>query len=80
MAATPVIGIEPIDDHERTWRDVVVATVARDLQRGGLTLGEASNLTARLVGLPPVHTGWTLRQVEHLLFLRSIVESGRLAP
>jgi hypothetical protein len=50
------------------------------LQQGGLTLGEASNLTAHLAGLPPVRTGWSLRQVEHLLFLRSIVESGRLQP
>jgi hypothetical protein len=46
----------------------------------GLTLGEASSLTAHLAGLPPVRTGWNLRQVEHLLFLRSIVETGRLSP
>jgi hypothetical protein len=46
----------------------------------GLSLVEASNLTARLAGLRPARTGWTLGQVEHLLFLRSIVETGRLAP
>ena len=73
------IGIEPIDDHETARRDVPVALTARRLQMSGLTLGEASSLTAHLAGLPPVRTGWNLRQVEHLLFLRSIVETGRLA-
>ena len=80
MAPTPVIGIEPIEDHETTRRDVEIALTANRLQLGGLSLAEASNLTARLVGLPPARSGWALRQVEHLLFLRSIVESGRLAP
>jgi hypothetical protein len=74
------IGMEPIDDHETTRRDVPVALTARRLQASGLTLGEASSLTAHLAGLPPVRTGWSLRQVEHLLFLRSIVENGRLSP
>lgn len=81
MATTPTaIGAEPIEDHETARRDVAVAPTARRLQLSGLTLAEASNLTAHLAGLPPVRTGWNLRQVEHLLFLRSIVESHRLAP
>jgi len=36
------------------------------------------NLTAHLSGLRAVESGWTVRQIEHLLFLRSIVETGRL--
>ena len=74
------IGITPIDDYETARRPVEVAVTARRLQLGGFTLIEASNLTAHLAGLPPVRTGWSLRQVEHLLFLRSIVETGRLEP
>ena len=70
---------ESIVDHETARRDVVAALTARRLQMSGLSLAEASNLTAHLAGLPPARTGWTLRQVEHLLFLRSIVETGRLA-
>jgi hypothetical protein len=81
MATTPIaIGSEPIDDHESARREVAVALTARRLQMSGLTLAEASNLTAHLAGLPPARTGWNLRQVEHLLFLRSIVEGGRIAP
>ena len=80
MATTPAIGAEPIDDHETTRRTLEIRQTARRLQMGGLSLGEAANLTAHLAGLRPAETGWTLRQVEHLLFLRSIVESGRLLP
>lgn len=75
-----VIGTESIDDHETARRDLAVAVTAKRLQRGGLSAGEASNLTAHLVGLPPARSGWSLRQIEHLLFLRTIVESGRLQP
>ena len=74
------VGILSIDDHETARGSVDVAVTARRLQLGGLTLSEASNLTARLAGLPPARTGWSLRQVEHLLFLRSIVANGRLEP
>jgi hypothetical protein len=49
------------------------------LRTCGLSAAEAGNLTARLEGLPVGRQPWTLREVEHLLFLRSIVESGRVA-
>lgn len=45
---------------------------------GGFTSAEAANLTAHLAGLRISARGWTLQQIEHLLFLRSVVESGRL--
>ena len=77
---TMAIRPEPIEDHETARRDIAAALMARRLQISGLSLTEASNLTAHLAGLPPARTGWSLRQVEHLLFLRSIVETGRLAP
>jgi hypothetical protein len=81
MALTPTAtGPTRIDDHETARRTIEVAGTARRLQNHGLTLAEATNLTAHMVGLPPARTGWNLRQVEHLLFLRSIVETGRLQP
>jgi hypothetical protein len=80
MGTTPTTAGESIADHETARRSFEVAVTARRLQLGGFTLTEASNLTARMAGLPPVRTGWSVRQVEHLLFLRSIVETGRLEP
>ena len=81
MASTPsTIGPDPIHDHESAKRSIEVAITARRLQLDGFTLAEAANLTARLAGLAPARTGWSVRQVEHLLFIRSIVDSGRLEP
>jgi hypothetical protein len=45
----------------------------------GLTAEQAANLTARLEGLEAADSGWSLVEVERLLFLRWLVESGRLA-
>jgi hypothetical protein len=81
MVMSPTeIGTAPINDHETARSAVDVARTARGLLLIGLSPVEASNLTAHLAGLAPAGTGWTVRQVEHLLFLRSIVETGRLAP
>ena len=48
------------------------------LRRSGLSTAEAGNLTARLEGIHAVPGGWTLRDVERLLFLRWLITSGRL--
>ena len=81
MASTPsAIGLDPIEDHETARRSIEVVITARRLQLGGFSITESSNLTARLAGLAPAQTGWSLRQIDHLLFLRSIVETGRLEP
>ena len=74
-----IVGEPPIEDHENAARDLVVSVMIRQLQICGLSPIEAANLTARLVGLPGVRGGWSTRQVEHLMFLRAIVDSGRLA-
>lgn len=66
------------DDHGWTRRDLPVAATTRCLQQCGLSMAEATNLTAHLSGLAVAQSGWTVRQIEHLLFLRSIVDSGRL--
>ena len=73
-----VVGERPIEDHETASRDLVVAVTIRQLQARGLTSAEAANLTGRLAGLRGVPGGWSPRQLEHLMFLRAIVVSGRL--
>ena len=50
----------------------------RRLRIAGLTTAQAGNLTARLSGLSPVRTGWSVSEIERLLFLRSLVDSGRV--
>jgi hypothetical protein len=78
MTMEPGVVEQEDGDHERTRRDLPVAATTKRLQLCGLSMDEAANLTAHLSGLAVARSGWTVRQIEHLLFLRSIVESGRL--
>ena len=48
------------------------------LRRCGLSVEEASNLTAHLAGIQSVPGGWSLAEVERLRFLRWMVSAGRL--
>ena len=48
------------------------------LRRCGLSVDQASNLTAHLAGIQPVPGGWSLAEVERLRFLRWMVSAGRL--
>jgi hypothetical protein len=56
-----------------------VAGTYRSLQMAGLTPTEAANLTAHLSGLPIEGQKWTITEIQRLLFVRSLVESGRLS-
>ena len=55
-----------------------VATLAthRALLRKGLTVGEATSLTAFLCGIPLRDVQWSLAQVNRLLFIRELHRSG----
>ena len=44
----------------------------------GLSESEAGNLSAHLAGLGQVRQGWRLTEIERLLFIRSLVDSGRI--
>jgi hypothetical protein len=46
----------------------------------GVQPAEAGNLVALASGLAPVEGGWRPREIERLLFLRYLVERGRLDP
>jgi hypothetical protein len=67
-----------IHDHETVRRQEPIGATARRLQMCGFSPVEAATLAGRLVGLPVAMGGWTVRQVKHLVFIRAIVESGRL--
>ena len=49
------------------------------LEAGGWTEREAGNLVALLHGLRPARSGWTVREIENLRFLQSMVKVGRIA-
>jgi hypothetical protein len=52
--------------------------IYRRLTVGGWDPREAGNLIAHLAGLRPARFGWTVREIDHLIFLRRMVEDGRL--
>lgn len=54
-------------------------TLVWRLESGGWTTHEAGNLVALAHGLRPARTGWTVREIEHLRFLQSMVRTGRIA-
>jgi hypothetical protein len=56
-------------------------TIRRTFQRlrmVGLSPAEAGNLTAHLSGLRVARQPWTISEIERLMFLRSLVDTGRL--
>ena len=52
----------------------------RALRAMGWTESQAGNLVAHLAGLDVTRKGWLIREVDGLLFMRSLVSSGRLDP
>ena len=50
----------------------------RALLRKGLTVAEATSLTAFLCGIPLRDVQWSLTQVNRLLFMRELHRSGRI--
>jgi hypothetical protein len=57
-----------------------VRSAFRGLRALGLSEGEAANLSAHLAGLALTTRGWSLAEVERLLFIRSLVDQGRIEP
>lgn len=57
-----------------------VRAAYQGLRAIGLSESEAGNLSARLAGLGHVRQGWRLGEIERLLFIRSLVDTGRILP
>jgi hypothetical protein len=55
-----------------------VRSAYRGLRAVGLSEVEAGNLSAHLAGLSHVPQGWQIREIERLLFIRTLVETGRI--
>jgi hypothetical protein len=53
-------------------------TLVWHLESDGWTEQEACNLVALLHGLRPARSGWSVREIEHLNFLRAMVKAGRI--
>ena len=49
------------------------SAIFRDLRVMGFAADEAGNLTAFLNGVRPVEGGWTVGEIDRLLFLRHLV-------
>lgn len=62
----------------RSQRRDPVRSLIWNLEFGGCSEREAGNLVALLRGLRPAASGWSEREIDHLCFLRSLVETGRL--
>jgi hypothetical protein len=60
----------------RRQRGSAARATYRDLGARGFLPTEAGNLTAYLRGLRPVDQGWTVAEIDRLLFLRHLVEAG----
>jgi hypothetical protein len=59
-------------------RGMTAGFVHRGLRAKGLDVVEAGNLTAFLFGMPCVAEGWSLAEIERLLFARYLAGHGRL--
>jgi hypothetical protein len=53
-------------------------TMVWSLEAGGWSSREAGNLVALVHGLKPAHSGWSVREIEHLRFLHAMVKNGRI--
>lgn len=62
-----------------TTARVAARAMMWNLEAGGWTEREAGNLVGLLHGLRPARSGWSEREIEHLRFLRSLVEAGRVS-
>jgi hypothetical protein len=81
-AVAGLAAVAPIADAEAATRaDPVTDTrhLVFSLQIGGWSEVEAGNLVALLLGIRPVHGGWRASEIEHLRFLKALVETGRIA-
>ena len=64
----------PADTEVRRSREP--SAIFRDLRVKGFAADEAGNLTAYLNGIRPVEGGWTVGEIDRLLFLRHLVRRG----
>jgi hypothetical protein len=70
----------PLESIRERRRTAAPKATYRRLGSLGLSRVEAGNLTAFMSGLRPSRSGWTIEQIDRLLFLRYLVATGRIRP
>ena len=60
-----------------TQRSLATRSTYRHLLLKGMAPEEAANLTAYMAGIPVGEATWTLKQINQLLFLRQMKQTGR---
>ena len=60
-----------------TQRSLATRSTYRHLLLKGMAPDEAANLTALMAGIPVGEAHWTLKQINQLLFLRQMRQTGR---
>jgi hypothetical protein len=60
-----------------TQRSLATRSTNRHLLLKGMAPDEAANLTAFMAGIPVGEAHWTLKQINQLLFLRQMRQTGR---
>jgi hypothetical protein len=60
-----------------TQRSLATRSTYRHLLLKGMAPDEAANLTAYIAGIPVGEAHWTLKQINQLLFLRQMQQTGR---
>ncbi|HET9757942.1 MAG TPA: hypothetical protein VFP66_15670 [Candidatus Limnocylindrales bacterium] len=78
-AAKPTPSPAPSPVRDETVQPETRSTY-RLLVSRGLAPDEAATLTAFLCGIPVGDGRWSIRQVNQLLFLKAMVQSGRFGP
>ena len=70
-------GAPPISQVPEAQRSQTTRATYRHLLLKGMEPEEAANLTAFIAGIPVGEAHWTLKQINELLFLRRMAETGR---
>ena len=80
VARQVAILSDEVGDSETLFKDGLVEASRLNSSKRELARleGEAGNLTAYVHGLQPMGTSWTVAEIDRLLFLRYLVERGRL--
>lgn len=75
----PQPGGPPVDDASKAAGSGWIRSSYRLLMMRGLTATEAGNVVAYVAGLHASKAGWSTRQIEDLVALRSLVACGVIA-
>ena len=81
-SATSTASTRPrtVPEPDFPWRDTATLATYRHLLSKGLRPEEAANLTAFLCGIPVSDLQWKLIEVNRLLFLRRLAQTGSWGP